>query len=94
MRKNVDVQTPFGPPKEGISSGNRTTALPRLQIRSGDDRIVAHMGSRLLGDWADRTGWTARLSVALAPLKQRQRGHDRGHVLTQLAVAIADRRTR
>jgi hypothetical protein len=26
----------------------------------------------------------------LAPLKQRRQGHDRGQVLTQLAVAIAD----
>ncbi len=26
----------------------------------------------------------------MAPLKQRRRGHDRGQVLTQLAIAIAD----
>lgn len=69
---------------------NRPTSFPRLQIRSGDDRIVAHVGAWVLGGVADRTGLTAGLSVALAPLKQRQRGHDHGHVLTQLAVAIAD----
>jgi transposase len=69
---------------------NRTTSFPRLQIRSGDDRIVAHVGAWVLGDVADRTGLTAGLSVAWAPLKQRQRGDDHGHLLTQLAVAIAD----
>jgi len=64
--------------------------LPRLQIQMGDDRIAAHVGARVLGDLADRTGLTAALSNALAPLKQRRRGYDRGQVLTQLAVAIAD----
>ena len=51
---------------------------------------MAHVGARVLGDLADRTGLTADLSAALTPLKQRRRGHDRGQVLTQLAVAIAD----
>jgi hypothetical protein len=35
-------------------------------------------------------GLTAGFSPALTPLKQRQRQHDRGQVLTPLAVAIAD----
>jgi Transposase DDE domain group 1 len=39
---------------------------------------------------ADRLGLTAGLSAAMAPTKQRQRGHDRGDVLVDLAVAIAD----
>ncbi|MGC8489929.1 MAG: hypothetical protein ACP5QO_17145 [Clostridia bacterium] len=68
----------------------RPTSCPRQQIRAGDDRMVAHVGARVLGDLADRTGWTAGLSAALTPLKQRRRGHDRGQVLTQLAVAMAD----
>ena len=69
---------------------NHSTSLPRLQIRAGDDRIVAHVGARVLGDLADRTGLTAGLSQALTSLKRRQRGHDRGPVFIQLAVAIAD----
>lgn len=48
------------------------------------------MGARLLCDLADTLGLTPGLSNALAPLKQRGRGHDRGQVLTHLAVAIAD----
>ena len=69
---------------------HRSTSLPRLQIQAGDDRIVAHVGARVVGDLADRIGFTADLSAALSGLKQRQRGHDRGQVLLQLAVAIAD----
>jgi hypothetical protein len=47
-------------------------------------------GAWVLGDLADRSGLTRGLSEALVPLKQRRQGHDRGQVLTQLAVAIAD----
>lgn len=69
---------------------NRNTSFPRPQIRPGDDRLVSHAGAYVLGDLADRTGLAAGLSQALAPLKRHQRGYDRGQVLTQLAVAIAD----
>ena len=40
--------------------------------------------------WLIRVGLTGGLSTAMAPTKQRQRGHDRGDVLVDLAVAIAD----
>jgi hypothetical protein len=33
---------------------------------------------------------TKQLSVAMAPTKQRRHGHDRGEVLVDLAVALAD----
>jgi hypothetical protein len=52
--------------------------------------VVSHVGARLLSDLADRVGLTGGLSVAMAPTKQRRRGHDRGRVLTDLAVMIAD----
>ena len=51
---------------------------------------MSHAGTYVLGELADRTGLAAGLSVALASQKQRQRGYERGRVLTQLAVAIAD----
>ncbi len=51
---------------------------------------MALVGARVLGDLAERVGLVAGLSAALAPLKQRRRGHDRGQVVTQLAVAMAD----
>ena len=48
------------------------------------------MGAWVLGELADRSRVTRGLSAALAPLKQRRRGHDRGQVLIRLAIAIAD----
>ena len=69
---------------------HHSTVFPRVQIRAGTDRIVAHVGAWVLGELADRSGLTRGLSAALASLKQRRRGHDRGQVLTHLAVAIAD----
>ena len=44
----------------------------------------------MLADLAAEVGLTAGLSTAMAPTKQRRRGHDRGRVLTDLAVMIAD----
>jgi hypothetical protein len=73
---------------------HRTTSHPRLQVTTGNDPIVTHVGARLLCDLADTLGLTAGLSDALAGRKQRRRGHDRGQVLTHLAVAIADGATR
>jgi len=55
---------------------------------------VNHAGARLLSDVADDIGLTVGLSVALAPTKQRRRGHDRGEVLRDLAVMVADGGTR
>jgi hypothetical protein len=71
-----------------------TTPHPRLHWATGDDPIATHVGARLLCDLSGALGLTAGLSDALAPLKQRRRGHDRGQVLTHLAVAIADGATR
>lgn len=44
----------------------------------------------MLCDLADALGLTAGLSVAMAPTKLRRRGHDRGQVLVDLAVMLAD----
>ena len=43
-----------------------------------------------MAELADGQGLTGGLSVAMAPTKTRRRGHDRGRVLTDLAIAIAD----
>ena len=53
-----------------------------------------HAGARLVSDLADDIGLTVALSGALAPTKQRRRGHDRGEVLRDLAVMVADGGTR
>ena len=60
-----------------------------LDVTAGGQGIVSHAGVVLLRALADRTGLTSGLSKALArrrfiPL------HDRGRVLADLAVAIAD----
>jgi len=52
--------------------------------------VASHAGARLLSDLADAVGLTAGLSTAMAPTKQRRRGHDRGEVLVDVAVTIAD----
>lgn len=45
----------------------------------------------LVADVADGFGLTGALSVAMAATKQRRRGHDRGEVLVDLAMTVADR---
>lgn len=65
-------------------------AWPRgLRVEVGGHGIVSHAGSALTRLIADRSGLTGELSGALA-----RRGfvplHDRGRVLADLAVAIAD----
>jgi hypothetical protein len=52
--------------------------------------VVNHAGARLLCDLADKTGLGEGLAAAMAPTKQRRRGHDRGQVLVDVAVMLAD----
>jgi hypothetical protein len=68
---------------------NRRRRRPALVIAGDGTGVANHAGSRLLADLADAVGVTSALSVAMAPTKQRRRGHDRGEVLTDLVVAIA-----
>ncbi len=67
---------------------NRTR--PRLAVTADGRAVVGHAGARLLTDLADEVGLTAGLSVAMASTKQRRRGHDRGQVLVDLTVMLAD----
>ena len=60
-----------------------------LKVTGDGVGVANHAGARLLADLADVVGLSASLSVAMAPTKKRRRGHDRGEVLTDLAVAIA-----
>ena len=63
---------------------------PALKVTGDGNGVANHAGARLLVDLAEAVGLTSALSVAMAPTKQRHRGHDRGEVLVDLAVAIAD----
>jgi hypothetical protein len=67
----------------------RRRRRPTLKITGDGSGVANHAGTRLLADLADAVGLTAGLSVAMAPTKQRRRGHDRGEVLCDLIVAIA-----
>jgi hypothetical protein len=51
--------------------------------------LVSHAGSALIARVADKLGFTRALSVRLAALKQRRRGHDPGRVIRDLAVMLA-----
>lgn len=62
----------------------------RLKVTVDGKNVVSHAGARLLADTAEKLGLEAGLSGAMAPTKQRRRGHDRGGVLVDLAVMIAD----
>ena len=68
----------------------RTRRHARVVVSADGVNIVSHVGARLLSDVADAVGLTAGLSTAMAATKQRRRGHDRGDVLVDLAVMIAD----
>jgi len=68
----------------------RNARRPNVTVTTGGQGVVAHAGARLLCDLADELGLSGALSEAMAPTKQRRRGHDRGRVLVDMAVAIAD----
>ena len=68
----------------------RNARRPGIVVTTGGQGVVSHAGARLLCELADDVGLTDALSEAMAPTKQRRRGHDRGQVLVDMAVAIAD----
>jgi hypothetical protein len=68
----------------------RNAGRPSIVVTTGGKGVASHVGARLLCDLADELGLRSGLSAAMAPTKQRRRGHDRGQVLVDLAVAIAD----
>jgi len=64
----------------------RNPTRPRLKVTADGTNVVGHAGARLLSDLCDATGLTEGLSVAMAPTKQRRRGHDRGQVLADVGL--------
>jgi hypothetical protein len=78
------------PTQEGTSKVKRNRTRPRLVVTADGRGVASHAGARLLSDLADAAGLTEGLSAAMAPTKRRRRGHDRGEVLVDVAVMIAD----
>jgi hypothetical protein len=61
-----------------------------VEVTADGAGLVSHAGSALLAQAADKLGLTRALSVRLAALKQRRRGHDPGRVIRDMAVMLAD----
>ena len=64
----------------------------RITVEVGADGagLVSHAGSALLAEVADELGLTRALSLGLAGVKRRRRGHDPGRVIRDVAVMLAD----
>ena len=69
-----------------MRDGRRVT----VEVKADGAGLVSHAGSALLAQVADQLGLTRALSLRLAGLKQRRRGHDPGRVIRDLAVMLAD----
>ena len=68
----------------------RTSSRPKITVTADGRGVVGHAGTRLLADLADATGLSTALGEALAPLRQRDRGHDPGRVALDVALMLAD----
>src|SRR5450759_1657913 len=61
-----------------------------VEVTADGAGLVSHAGTALLAGVADKVGLTCALSLRLAVLKARRRGHDPGRVIRDLAVMLAD----
>jgi len=61
-----------------------------VEVTAGGQGLVSHAGSGLLAQVADKTGLTRALSAALTEPGLRAGSHDRGRVVRDLAVMLAD----
>jgi hypothetical protein len=67
-----------------------TELRPRFTITADGKDVVSHVGARLLCDVASALGLQGGLSRAMASTRARSGGHDRGRLLVDLAVMLAD----
>jgi hypothetical protein len=61
-----------------------------VEVSADGAGLVSHAGTALIARVADKLGLTGALSLRLAGVKQRRRGHDPGRVIRDLAVMLAD----
>ncbi|MBW4030472.1 MAG: transposase [Acidobacteria bacterium] len=66
-----------------------TTAANRVSVQSGGHGVAAHVGLHALGALADQLGLGTSLSSRIAQRGERAPLHDRGKVLTHLALVLA-----
>ena len=67
-----------------------TSRRPRLRVTADGRGIVNHAGARLLCDLADVVGLTESLGEAMGGTTSRRPIHDRGRMLVDVAVMLAD----
>ena len=68
---------------------NGTRVVERVRVTTGDGQIASHVGLHLLGEIAERTGLAFEYSAAMPFAGQRVPVHDRGRLLSQVAVMLA-----
>jgi hypothetical protein len=61
-----------------------------VEVTSDGAGLVSHAGTALVAQVAEKLGLTRALSLRLAVIKQRRRGHDPGRVIRDLAVMLVD----
>jgi hypothetical protein len=61
-----------------------------VNVGADGDGLVSHAGSALVAQVADKTGLTRALSLAVGQPGLRAGSHDRGRVIRDLAVMLAD----
>jgi hypothetical protein len=61
-----------------------------VEVTADGAGLVSHAGTALVAQVADKVGLTNALSMRLAAVKQRRRGHDPGRVIRDLAVMLVD----
>lgn len=64
--------------------------LGTVEVTADGEGLVSHAGAALLIELADRAGLTNGLSAALVDTRERCSAHDRGRVLRDVAVMLAD----
>ena len=65
------------------------TATNRVSVEPGGAGVVAHVGLHALGAFSDRLGLSSFLSARIAARGERAPLHDRGKVISQMALVIA-----
>lgn len=64
--------------------------VEKVEIVADGVGLVSRSGTALIAGLSDRLGLTSALSEAFADTRERTGGHDRGRVLRDLALTLAD----
>jgi hypothetical protein len=68
---------------------NATNVVERVRVGDGGRQIASQVGTHLVGGVAELLGLPLALSEAMEATVQRRSKHDRGRLLTQVALTLA-----